>query len=86
MFTAALDAGRDLQQLVIIEAGCRAHGRRELFELAEVGKVPIATEAVRRIDQIFDAERAINDLSVERRLTVRRERIAPFVIDLESAA
>jgi len=68
----------------VIEAGCWAHGRRKLFELAEVGKAPIAAEAVRRIDAIFDAERAINGLPAEQRLAVRQERIAPPVTDLET--
>ncbi len=68
----------------VIEAGCWAHGRRKLFELAEIGKAPIATEAVRRIDAIFDAERAINGLPAEQRLTMRHQRIAPLVVDLET--
>jgi transposase len=56
----------------VIEAGCWSHGRRKLFELAEVGRAPIAAEAVRRIDAIFDAERAINGLPAEQRLAVRQ--------------
>jgi transposase len=67
----------------VIEAGCWAHSRRKLFELAELGKAPIAVEAVRRIDVIFDAERAINGLPAERRLAVRQEHVAPLVADLE---
>jgi transposase len=39
---------------------------------------------VRRIDVIFDAERAINGLPAERRLAVRQEHIVPLVADLES--
>lgn len=68
----------------VIEAGCWSHGRRKLFELAELGKAPIAVEAVRRIDVIFDAERVINGLPAEQRLAVRQEHIAPLVADLES--
>jgi hypothetical protein len=37
---------------------------------------------VRRIDAIFDAERAINRLPAEQRLAVRHEHIAPLVADL----
>lgn len=47
---------------------------------------PLAIEAVRLIDAvfaIFDAERAINGLPAEQRLTVRQEHIAPLVADLE---
>lgn len=32
----------------MIEAACWAHGRRKLFSLAEVGRAPLAVEAVRR--------------------------------------
>jgi len=67
----------------IVEAGCWAHGRRKLFELAELGRAPLAAEAVRRIDAIFDAERAITGLAAERRLAARRSQVAPLVIDLE---
>jgi transposase len=68
----------------ITEAGCWAHGRRKLFELAEVAGAPLAAEAVRRIDAIFDAERAINGLPAEQRLAVRQKHIAPLVAELET--
>jgi transposase len=68
----------------VTEAACWAHGRRKLFELAELQRAPLAIEAVRRIDAIFDAERAINGLPAEERLTVRRQHIAPLVTDLET--
>jgi transposase len=67
----------------IIEAACWAHGRRKLFELAELQKAPIAIEAVRRIDQLFAVEREINGLSTDRRLAVRAERSKPLVDELE---
>jgi transposase len=76
----------------ITEASCWAHGRRKLFELADVtakagGKLaviaPLAFEAVKRIDAIFDVEREINGRSATERRTVRRERVAPLVSDLE---
>jgi hypothetical protein len=57
-----------------LEAGCFAHARRKLFELADVegaarkksrgertGVIyPIALEAVQRLDALFDVELAIN--------------------------
>ena len=52
--------------------------------MAEVGRAPLAVEAVRRIDTIFDIERSINGLSAAQRLAVRQERIAPLVDALES--
>jgi transposase len=77
----------------ITEASCWAHGRRKLFELADVtakagGKLaviaPLAFEAVKRIDAIFDIEREINGRSIDERLAVRRTRVAPLISDLES--
>jgi transposase len=78
----------------IVEALCWSHGRRKFFELADIaasarrGKdatpiSPIALEAVRRIDAIFDIEREINGLLTEDRLAVRRLRSAPLVAALE---
>jgi transposase len=75
----------------ITEASCWAHGRRKFFELADVtakarGRLaviaPLAFEAVKRIDAIFDIEREINGRSVAERLAVRRERVAPLVSEL----
>ena len=68
----------------ITEAACWAHGRRKLFKLAEVARAPLAAEAVRRMDAIFAAERAINGLPAAERLAIRRERTAPLVADLEA--
>ena len=58
--------------------------RRQFFELADIaanarrGKnaaaiSPIALEAVKRIDALFDIERGINGQSAEERLRVRKE-------------
>jgi transposase len=73
---------------------CWAHARRKFFELADIaasrrrGKdaspiSPIALEAVKRIDVLFDIEREINGLSAEARLAVRQERSKPLIVDLE---
>ena len=78
----------------VIEALCWAHGRRKFYELADIaankrrGKrappiSPLALEAVKRIDVLFDIERAINGETAERRLAVRQERSAPLVAELE---
>jgi hypothetical protein len=81
----------------IIEAACWAHARRPFFVLADVaanarrkaqgksGSVisPLALEAVRRIDELFDIERAINGESAERRRQVRQDASAPLIADLE---
>src|SRR5262245_16490516 len=76
----------------ITEAGCWAHARRKLFELADIASKardrkltaisPIAFEAVRRMDAIFALERSINGLSPAARVAARRKDIAPLVDDL----
>jgi transposase len=78
----------------ITEALCWSHARRKFFELADIatnarrGKdappiSPIAFEAVKRIDALFDIEREINGLTSEQRLAVREERSVPIVAALE---
>ena len=78
----------------IIAALCWSHGRRKFFELADIaanarrGKdaspiSPIALEAVKRIDLVFDIEREISGLSAAERLAARRLRSAPLVVALE---
>jgi len=77
----------------ITQASCWAHSRRKFFELADVAArardklaviAPLAFEAVKRIDAIFDIEREINGCSIAERLAMRRERVAPLVADLET--
>jgi transposase len=68
----------------VTEAACWAHGRRKLFALAEVAKAPLAAEAVRRIDAIFNAERAIDGVPAAERHAVRRQTVAPLVGELDA--
>jgi transposase len=79
----------------ITAALCWAHARRQFFELADIaanarrGKKaaaisPIALEAVKRIDSLFDIERGINGQSAKERLRVRKEQSAPLVAALEA--
>jgi transposase len=78
----------------ITPALCWAHARRQFFELADIAAIarrgnnataisPIALEAVRRIDLLFDIERGINGQSAEQRLQVRKEQSAPLLATLE---
>jgi transposase len=81
----------------IVEAACWAHARRPFFVLADIaenarrkaqGKYsgtisPLALEAVRRIDALFEIERSINGESAEHRRAIRQEKSAPLVADLE---
>jgi hypothetical protein len=45
---------------------------------------PIALEAVKRFDALFDIERDINGLSAEERLRVRQEKSKPLVLALKT--
>jgi len=87
----------DRSPRAIIEAPCWSHARRKFFVLADIaanarnkalGKTaaiaPLALEAVKRIDAIFDAEREINGFAADKRLAVRHERVAPLIKDLEA--
>lgn len=78
----------------VASALCWAHARRKFFELADVEKnirkgknakeiSPIAFEAVRRIDALFEIERDINGEAPAARLEVRQRLSAPLVADLK---
>jgi len=79
----------------ITAALCWAHARRQFFELADIAAnarrgnnaaaiSPIALEAVKRIDALFDIERGINGHNAEQRLRVRQEQSVPLVAALEA--
>jgi transposase len=83
---------------LILEAACWVHARRPFFALADLAQnarrvaegkppapiSPIALEAVRRIDALFDIERDINGHSAEQRRAVRQAMSAALVADLEA--
>ena len=82
----------------IMEAACWAHARRKFFILADLalnakrkaqGKTPVfvsplAWEAVRRIDAVFDIEREINGRPAAERRALRQEISQPLVAELEA--
>lgn len=79
----------------MVEAGCFAHARRKIFELADVEAAarrksrgertyPIALEAVQRLDALFEIERGINGKATEERLAVRQDLSAPLMADLHA--
>ncbi len=49
-----------------------------------MAKAPIAAEAVRRMDELFAVERAINGHPAEARLAARQQRAKPLVSELEA--
>jgi hypothetical protein len=78
---------------VVTSALCWSHARRKFFELADIaGNVrkgksahaisPVALEAVRRIDALFDIERGLGGLTAEARLEARQRLSRPLARDL----
>ena len=55
----------------------------QTVRLGPVGARALAAEEVRRIDAVFDAERAINGVPAEQHLAGRQTQVAPLVMDLE---
>ena len=81
--------------LPITPSFCLAHARRGFFELADIEKnaregqkgkpiSPIALEAVRRLDALFEIERAINGRSADERRAVRQEKSKPLLDDMHT--
>ncbi|MGB6536670.1 MAG: IS66 family transposase [Xanthobacteraceae bacterium] len=79
----------------IMSALCWAHARRQFFELADIAAnarrrkgtaaiSPLALEAVKRIDALFDIERGINGLAADERLRARQRDSAALVTGLEA--
>jgi transposase len=64
------------------EAACWAHPRRGFFDLAKLGRSPIAVEAVARIDRLFAAERDLNGRPAEERRAERARICRPLTDDL----
>ena len=91
-YNGVYDAAR--KPAPVCSALCWSHARRKFFELADIkatakkGKrvaeeiSPIALEAVKRIDAIFDAEREITGMSAVARRDARQRQVAPMVHDL----
>ena len=78
----------------LTQALCWSHARRKFFVLADVatnakrGKnatpiSPVALEAVKRIDVLFDIERDINGLSADKRLVRRQQDSRPLIDELQ---
>jgi transposase len=78
----------------VLPALCWSHARRKFFELADIARnirkgkqaneiSPIAFEAVKRIDALFEIERDLNGQDPAARLEARKVRSGPLVEDLE---
>jgi transposase len=61
-----------------LEVGCFSHARRKYWEAA-ICKHPLGVEGVRRIDAIFDADRALAELAPAQRKLQRDAEVRPVV-------
>ncbi|CAN7143727.1 IS66 family transposase [Agrobacterium tumefaciens] len=79
----------------LTQALCWAHSRRKFFVLADIATnakrgmnatpiSPVALEAVKRIDALFDIERDINRLAASERLALRQKDSRRLVEELEA--
>ena len=88
----------DRKPAPVREAACWVHARRPFFAMAdieenarrkaagkkEIALSPIAIEVVRRIDALFEIERAINGKSAAERVEIRQKQSRPLVEDLHA--
>lgn len=63
---------------------CWAHWRRQFFDLAKSPPAPIATEALKRIAELYEIEAEIRGKSAEERRAVRQEKTKPLVEALKT--
>jgi transposase len=78
----SLLAGRPPDQIKL--AFCWAHCRRGFYEIHQSTGSPLATEALRRIGELYKVEAEIRGRSAEERRTLRQERSRPIVDALHS--
>jgi transposase len=67
----------------IQQAPCLAHIRRKFYDLMEAQRSPIATEAVRRIGELYAIEREIRGRSPDLRRQVRESRARPLLDSMQ---
>jgi transposase len=63
----------------IVLAACWSHTRRRFYEVAQATNAPIATEALRRIGELYAIEADVRGQSPAHRLAARRNRSKPVV-------
>jgi transposase len=68
----------------IRQAPCLAHIRRKFYDLVEAQRSPIATEAVRRIGELYAIEREIRGRSPDLRRQARQARARPLLDSLRN--
>ena len=64
------------------EVACWAHVRRKFYDIHVATNAPIAGEALQRIGQLFNIERAAMGRSADERQCIRKLRARPVIDDL----
>ena len=72
------------QAATVTEVACWAHVRRKFYDIHVATSAPIAAEALQRIGQLFDIERAAMGRSPEERRRVRQSAARPLIEALAS--
>lgn len=63
----------------VVLAACWSHTRRRFYEVAQATNAPIATEALRRIAELYAVEAEVRGQSPAHRLAARHNRSKPIV-------
>ncbi|OYY83876.1 IS66 family transposase [Reyranella sp.] len=66
----------------VVLAACWAHARRKFYDVAQATGSPVATEALRRIGELYAVEAQFRGQSPAHRLAARRQRSRPLVAEL----
>ncbi len=69
---------KQLYENGVIEVGCMAHARRKFFDLFENNKSPMAKQALEFIQELYEVEREVKNLSTEERLAIRQRKSKPI--------
>ena len=77
-FEGLYEAGR------VVEAACWAHVRRKFFDLHATGKSPTASEALRRIQELYLVEDGVRRRLPDERRRARQTRAGPMLADMHA--
>jgi transposase len=68
----------------VVEAACWAHVRRKFYDLHATGKLPLTSEAPRRIQALYVIEDEVRGRPPDERQRARRTRAGPLLADMQA--
>lgn len=68
----------------VVEAACWAHARREFYDLHVSGKSPVATEAIARMQVLYQIEDDARERPPDERRRIRQTRAGPLLADFKT--